>query len=65
MTLHEGISLAIELLKVIAWPSVIGVIAWRKGPEILKLIGGRAIGLDILGVKATIGAAEEQQKMSR
>ena len=53
--------LAVELSKALAWPMVAGIAAWRLGPLLASLVGGRKVELEAFGVKATVSAAERQQ----
>ena len=61
MTWHAGLSLGLELIKVVAWPVVVVVLGWRLRPVFLALLGGREVELEGFGIKAKVRGVEQQQ----
>jgi hypothetical protein len=55
------LTLAADLVKGIAWPVVVAIIAWRLGPKLGEVFTGRSVDFQGFGVKATIRALEQQQ----
>jgi hypothetical protein len=64
MTPHEWAQLIVELIKAIAWPLAVGVIAWRTAPAFFAMLGGRSVDLQGFGIRATIRAIEQQASSS-
>jgi hypothetical protein len=60
MTPHDWAQLIVELIKAVAWPLAVGVIAWRTAPAFLAMLSGRSVDLQGFGIRATIRAVEQQ-----
>lgn len=60
MAPQEWVSLAVALVKALAWPIAVGVIAWRLGPGFLDAIRGRSVNVEGFGVRASITTVEQQ-----
>lgn len=60
MAPHEWVALVVDLVKALAWPIAVGVIAWRLGPGFLDAIKGRSVNVEAFGVRASVTAIEQQ-----
>jgi hypothetical protein len=56
----SSVPLLVDLVKALAWPVAVSVIAWRVGPKFLDAIRGRAVNVEGFGVRASISTVEQQ-----
>ncbi len=61
VTWHEGLTLALELVKVIAWPVLILVLVFVLKPVLVALLVNRNWEFKGFGIVATVRAIEQQQ----
>jgi hypothetical protein len=53
--------LVVQLVKYLAWPTVVAIIALRLGPKLLDVLRGRKVDIRGFGFQATVTAIEQQQ----
>ncbi len=64
MTWHDGLTLAVELIRHVAWPLVALYVGWRVGPGLVSILQGRQVELQGFGMRASVRALEKQQNMA-